>query len=128
MAYHRAHHHIEYGRHQWVPLCHSSLSVEGFSVVFSCPLHHLKPLPISAEESEVPRPHAISLQDVQAPVPVQCTVCLVQVQEDCVDYRLPHGRNLMEQLDIEGGGPRTATCSESIEGVVEFNGGGEAAI
>ena len=41
---------------------------------------------------------------------------------------LPQGRNLLKQLEIEGDGPRTATCPESVEEVVVGDGGGEAAI
>ena len=35
---------------------------------------------------------------------------------------------LLKQLDLEGGGPRAATCPEPMEYVVEGDGGGEAAI
>ena len=45
-----------------------------------------------------------------------------------MEDRLPQGRNLLKQLDLEGGGPRTATCPESVEKVVVGDGGGEAAI
>ena len=47
---HRAHHHIEDGGLEWIPLCDASLSVEGLSIVPSCPHHHLNPLPITAKE------------------------------------------------------------------------------
>ena len=91
-------------------MCHAYLSVEGFSVLPSCPRHHLQPLPIPAEEAEVPRPHNIFLQDFQAPGLLQDIVYLVQVQEGRMEYRLPHGRNLLEKLELEGGGSRIATC------------------
>ena len=45
-----------------------------------------------------------------------------------MEERLPHGRNLLKQFDLEGGGPRTATLPEPMEGVVVGDGGGEAAI
>ena len=105
----RVHYHIEDGGRQWAPLCYASLSTEGLYVVPYHLYRHLKPLPISAEEAEVPGTHSISLQDVHAHGPVQCIVCLVKVQEDRVKYRLPHGQNLLEQFDLEGGGPHTAT-------------------
>ena len=88
----------------------------------------MKLLPIPAEEAEVPGTHTIYLQDVQAPGPVQCIVYLLQVQEDCMDHCLPQGRNLMEQLELKGGGPCTATCLEPVEGVVVGDGGVKAAI
>ena len=47
------------------------------------------------EEKKVPRPYAITLKDTQAPGPVQGIVSLVQVQEDCMEDRLPQDRNLL---------------------------------
>ena len=35
-----------------------------------------------------------------------------------MEHRLPHGLNLMEHIDIKGGGPSTATCPEPMEGFV----------
>ena len=128
VADHCVHHHIEYFGQKWVALSDASLSEEGLSGVPSRPCHHLQPLAIPAEEAEGPGPHTISLHDVLAPGPVQGTVCLVQVQEDNTEHRLPQVRNLMEQIDLEGGGPRTATCPEPVEGVVLGDGGGDAAI
>ena len=64
-------HHIEDGGRKWVALSDASISAEGLSVVPSFLHHHLKPLPIPAEEAEDPGTHTISLQDVQAPIPVQ---------------------------------------------------------
>ena len=52
----------------------------------------------------------------------------MQVQEDCVEDLLPHGRNLLEQFDIGGGGSHTVTSPESIERVGVSDGGVEAAI
>ena len=45
-----------------------------------------------------------------------------------MEYRLPQGRNLLEQLNLEGGGTRTATRPEYVEGVVVGDGGSEATI
>ena len=49
VADYRVHRHIEDGGQQWVALCDTSLSAEGFSVVPSHLCHHLNPLPITAE-------------------------------------------------------------------------------
>ena len=45
-----------------------------------------------------------------------------------MDYRLPQGHNLLDKIDLEGGGPCTATRPEAVEGVVIGHGGGEAAV
>ena len=91
-------------------------------------VHHLKLLPVSAEEAEGPGPHDISLQCVQSHKPVQAIVCLLQVQEYYVEGRFPHGHNLLKQFDLDFFGPRTASRPEPMEGVVVGDGGGEAAI
>ena len=41
---------------------------------------------------------------------------------------LSQGHNLMKQLELEGGGPRTATHPESVVEVLVGNDGSEAAI
>ena len=45
-----------------------------------------------------------------------------------MEYFLPQGHNLMEQLNPEVGVPHTATRLEPVEGVVVFDGNGEAAV
>ena len=60
-------------------------------------------------EAEGPGPHVISLQDIQAPGPVQDIIHLVQVQEYFVDLLIPHVYYLLEQFDLKVGGPCTAT-------------------
>ena len=45
-----------------------------------------------------------------------------------MDYCLPQGRNLLDQLDLKGGSTRTATCLEPVEGVMVGDGDGEVAI
>ena len=45
-----------------------------------------------------------------------------------MEYCLSQVCNLLNQLDLGGGVPRTATHPESVEGIVVGDGGGEAAI
>ena len=45
-----------------------------------------------------------------------------------MEDRLPQGHNLLKQIDLKGGIPRTATRLESVEGVVVGDSDGEAAI
>ena len=52
----------------------------------------------------------------------------MQVKEDHMDHRLPQGRNLLEQLDLEVGGPHTANPTEPVELVVVGDGFGETSI
>ena len=89
---HCVHHHIEYGGGQRVPLRHSPESLERRPVVAPCARYHPQPIPVYPEDVAVSRPHAISLQDFQAYVPVQGVIRLVKVQKDHVQDLLPHGR------------------------------------
>ena len=43
-------------------------------------------------------------------------------------YRLPQGRNLLDQLDLKGGGPCTETRPEAVEKSVVGDGSSEAVI
>ena len=52
----------------------------------------------------------------------------MQVQEYCVEEHFPHGRNLLNQFDLNGFVPRTATRPEPMEGIVLGKGGIEVMI
>ena len=101
--------------------------MEGFFVVPSRTYQYPELLPVPVEEEEGPGIHAISLQDLQAPGTVQGVVHLVQFQEDQVKDLPHHGNELMKQFDLKGGGPRTATHTGPIKGVVVGDEGGESA-
>ena len=53
---------------------------------------------------------------------------LCRSRKNRVEYCLSQVCNLLNQLDLGGGVPRTATHPESVEGIVVGDGGGEAAI
>ena len=74
----------------------------------------------------IPRPHSVSLKDFQASAPVQGFILLVQLQKYCIQDLLPHAHYLMDQFVLKGGGTSAATYPETMEDVVELNGGGEA--
>ena len=116
------------GIHLWDHPRHSYLPSEGFSTATSLPHHHLESFPVPAEEAEGPGYHDISLKYLQALGPIQGFIRLVQVQEYHVKDLLPHGRNLLEQFYLEGGGPCTATCPEPMKGVVVGDEGSEVVI
>ena len=128
MTNHGVYHHIENGGRRWVALGNPYLSAEGCSILPSRPRNHIQPHPILLEEANGPGPHVTTLQDTHASGPVQGIVSLVQVQDDRTEDHLPQGRNLMNQLDLKGGGTHTANRPESVEEFVVGDGGGEAAI
>ena len=99
LANHRVYHHIKNGGRQWVALGNPSLSAERCTIVTSRPCHHPQSCPILSEEAKGPGAHAITLQDIHAPGPVQGVLNLGQVQEYFMEDRLHQGRNLLNKLN-----------------------------
>ena len=60
----------------------------------SRPCHHRGFAAVRPQQPSYPLSHPISLQDFQAPGPVQGVIRLGQFQEDHVQYFLPHGCKL----------------------------------
>ena len=71
---------------------------------------------------------SVTLQDLQAPGPVQGSIRLVQVQEYHVQDLLTQGRYVLKQLGLGGGGICAATRPKYVEKVVEGDGDREPAI
>ena len=111
-----------------VVLCHTSFPFKHRAVITPRSGHHGQAASVGIQQPPGVRDNAAALQDLQAPGPVQSVVHFIQVQEDHVEDLLPHGRKLLKQLGLEGGGFRAATFPEAMEGVVGGDGGCETAI
>ena len=61
-------------------------------------------------------------------MPVQGIMRLLQVHKYCVQDFLTHVHSLMKQLSLKGGGTFATNLPETMEDIVEGNGGGETAI
>ena len=72
--------------------------------------------------------HAVASQDIKEPVPVQCIISLVQVQEDPVQDLLSQGCQLLKQFGLKGAGTCAVNRPKSLEEVVEGDGGCELSI
>ena len=70
--------------------------------------------PVELKYVEHPGLHSIPRQNIQTVVHVQGVVGLAQVKEDGMDDRLPHGDELLKQLFLEGGGPRSYPCVKTM--------------
>ena len=53
---------------------------------------------------------------------VQGKICLAQVEEDFMEGRLYHGNELMNQLSLKGGGPRSSPRTKSMQNIIELDG------
>ena len=88
--HHCVHHYIENFREHRAPLSHPPKTLELFSVISARVRHHYQYVPIGTEDTEIPRPHSVTLQDIQAYVPVK-GVSLVKFQKYILQDLLPHG-------------------------------------
>ena len=68
---HGVYHHVENFGVQRVTLGHPTVSLEGRSEVAYSLCRHLQPIPVCLQDPERPGIHAVSCQDVNAPVPIQ---------------------------------------------------------
>ena len=90
------------------------VALEDVTIILPRLLRHLDPDPVCLQDAERPGPHSIPRQDITTAVPVQVVVGLAQVKEDGMDDRLPHGDELLKQLFLEGGGPRSYPCVKTM--------------
>ena len=84
------------------------------------PLHlrrHLEPDTIRLQDAERPGPHYRPRQDIETAVLVQGIVGILQVKEDVMGDRLPHGNDLTKQFLLEGGVPRSSPCERATQSV-----------
>ena len=103
-------------------------TLECCHVLPSCTSCHTKPDPVLTKDASAPSYHAITLQDLQAYVPVQGLVCIFQFQKYCALDLFPRGRYLLKKFGLKGSGTRAVTHLKTMEDFVEGNGGCEAAI
>ena len=103
---HCIHHHIEYSGGERISLNHSTISLKCLPVVAACPCHHCQPPTIRLKEPIGLGAQAVTIQDLNAPGPLQGVVRLVQVQGDHVQDLLPQ---LLKHLGLEDGGTYAAT-------------------
>ena len=83
---------IEYCGGERISLRHSSIPLKSCPVITARPCHHCQQPPINPEDPTSLGTHAVALQDIKAPGPVQGVIRLVQVQEDHVQDIIPQGR------------------------------------
>ena len=64
----------------------------------------------------------IPRQDIKTSFPVQVIVGLAQVKEDGVDGCIRHGKELLKQFFLEGGGPCSSLRAIFLQSVMELDG------
>ena len=95
-----------------------AVDLQGGSEVPSIIRYHLQPSPLCPQDPEHPGTHAASHQDIKAPIPVQGVIRLLEFQEYCAEDRITHGRHMLDQLSLEGGGPYTTYRPENMQVVM----------
>ena len=85
-------HHVKNGSSQWVPLRYTLETFKIHPLVSPHVIHHAKPVPVFAKDAAGQRSHVVPLQDIQAYIPIQGFINLVQVQKYRAQDFFPHGR------------------------------------
>ena len=116
------HNNIEDRGVQGIALCHALVPLEKASKVSAVPGHHGQSVPVCTKKSERPGTNPVSRKNLKAYVPIQGIICLLEVQENLKEDRLPHGRNMLEQLGLEGGGPHSTARPKPVQHIVEHYG------
>ena len=69
-----------------------------------------------------PGDDAVRRKNLKSYVPIEGIICLLKVQENLKEHRLPHGCNLLEHLGLKGSGPCTMARPEPIHYVMKRDG------
>ena len=67
-----------------------------------------------------PRSDPISHDNLHAPLPVECVICLLELEEYYIEDLLPHCRHIIENLGFEGGIPCSPTHLKAMYHVMEL--------
>ena len=112
------HDHIEDRGGKGVVLRHTLVPLEWASEVSADSGHHGQSAPVRLKESECPGTNPVRCEKLEGFTLIQGIICLLEVQENIEEDRLPHGHKLLEQLGFEGGGPCTTACSKLVQRIV----------
>ena len=66
-----------------------------------------KPAPVFPENPERPGAYPVLRDNFETPIPVYDIIHFLEVQKYLVEDRLSHGCEVLYQLGLEGGGPRS---------------------
>ena len=100
MADEGIHDHVEDCGGQGVALRHALAPLERASEVSAGPDHHGQLVPVRPQELERTGTNPIRRNNIKASIPIQGIICLLEVQENFKEDRLPHDRELLEQLGL----------------------------
>ena len=94
---------------------HVQHKIEGFcdQSLLNNVVHHIIILLLTTVSwyQNVRRTNPVRRENLKASVTTQVIICLLGVQENSEEDRLPHGRKLLEHLGFEGGSP----CQNIVE-------------
>ena len=92
------------------------------------PGHHGKAVPVCTEDSDLPGADPIHCKDIKASIPIQGIICLLEVQKNLEEDRLPHGHKLLEKLGLKGSGLYSLACPEPVQQILKLDVWRESAV
>ena len=102
-------------------LRHASVPLERAPEVTASPGYHGQLVPVRPKESERPGTELASRKNLKASISIQGIICLLDMQENLEEYRLPHGCKMFEQLGIEISSTCTTSRPKPVQHIVENN-------
>ena len=81
--------------------------------------HHGDMAPLRLEYPDRPEAYPIRRKNLEASVTIQVIVLLLEVQKYLVENRLPHGRELLEQLGLKNSSPCPTDRPKPVQYVME---------
>ena len=127
------HHHrrpvSDYGVHkqveelggEGVSLGHSTVPLEGEVVVSAGSVHHVKPNPVCLEDLERPGADPICHDNLEASVPIQGVIRILEVQEYLKEDHLTHVSKLLQKIGLDGGGLCPMAFPKPVHHIMEWN-------
>ena len=82
---------------------------------------HLEPDQVCMQDAECTGPYSIPRRYVKTAVPVQVITGLAHIEEDGMEDRLPHGNELLKQILLKGGVPRSSIRAKDMHIVMELD-------
>ena len=104
-----------------VSLGYAVVPFEQKSKVSAVPGHHGQVVTVRPKESDRPGSDPISCKDMKASVRIQGIMCLLGVQENLEEDRLPNVPKLLEKICHEGSGPRPPARPLPVQHIVKLD-------
>ena len=103
-------------------MSHSTVPFEQECKVSAGYGHHGKPVPVWLKGSDCLWIDPVQRKNLNASVPIQGIICLLEVQEYLKEDRLHHRRKMMKQICLERGGPHPTSRPKPVHHIIKLIG------